>query len=267
MIKLFKTTIFKLGASLALLALLVGAAIGTTIALFTDTRSSTGTFTLGNVYIDMTEAAVISDSFGNLIENPDRPRVQAADTTEGGLPNIHDYGVVFPGQSIHKDPTVTNVGDVNAWIAVKVIIEDGVGDIHRLYRYSEEYDDIDIEGLLQGGLLDQTVHVDDWMGNEFVCYNEYYAMVQVSNHSTGRYEFYFIMLNQFAPGESVEIFDTLYINKFFGNNEMLEFKEFKITVEAYATQTNGFGSCYEAMTTAFPTRFGAIANAIPTVQE
>ena len=258
MIKALRSPMFKLCVFALSIALLVGAAIGTTIALFTDSRTSTGVFTLGNVYIEMTEAAVKYDSAGNLIENTEAARVEAADTTEGGLPSIHNYGVVFPGQHIHKDPTVENVGDVNAWVAIKVVIEDGGGDIHRLYKYSDDYDDIDIEGLLSGGLLDEVVHVDDWMGNEFVCFNENYAMVQVSSREDGRYEFYFIMLKQIAPGETVEVFDTLFLNQHFGNNEMLEFKDFKITVQAFAAQTSGFESCYDAMTTAFPEHFSKI---------
>ena len=241
-------------------AVLLGIGIGRTIALFTDRKESTGIFTLGNVYIELTEAAVVRDSKGNLVKDIFADRVIAADTTEGGLPNVHDYGYVFPGQTICKDPTVKNIGDVNAWMAVKVIIEDGVGDIHRLYQYSDEYDDIDIERLLTGGLLDEDVRVSDWMGNEDVCYNENYAMVQVASHADGRYEFYFIMLKQYAPGETFTVFDTLFMNKYFGNEEMNEFKEFKITIQAFAAQTNGFDSCFEAMTEAFPEHFSNIDN-------
>ena len=258
--KIFKLTKLRVIVLLTAFSVLLGTVIGRTVAFFTDSKESTGVFTLGNVYIEMTEAAVKYDTNGNLVEDTEKDRVMAADTTDGGAPSIHDYGVVTPGQLIHKDPTIKNVGDVNAWMAAKVIVEDGTGDIHRLFKFNDYYDDIDIERFLSGGLLEENVHVGDWMGNDSVCYNENYAMIQVANRAGNTYEFYFIMLNQFAPGESFEVFDTLYINQYFGNNEMLELKDFKITVQAFAAQTSGFDSCYDAMTAAFPRHFSGIKN-------
>ena len=243
-------------------SVLLGIGIGRTIAFFTDKKESTGIFTLGNVYIEMTEAAVKYDSSGNLVEDTSLARIQGSDSTvEGGTPTVHNYGMVTPGQTIHKDPTVRNTGDVNAWVAVKVILEDGIGDIHSLYKYSSDFDQIDIERLLQGGLLDETVHVGTWMGIDGVCYNENYAMLQVASRASGKYEFYFIMLDQLAPQNSVEVFETLFFQNYFGNAEMNQFKEFKITVQAFAVQTNGFDSCYAAMTTAFPDYFSGIKTA------
>ena len=257
---ILKSSTFRIASLIVVLSVILGVAVGRTIAFFTDSKASTGVFTLGNVYISLTEAHVKSDGRGNLVEDTERGRVEGADTTENGAPNVHNYGVVSPGQSIHKDPTITNTGDVKAWVAFKVSLEDGIGDIHKLYGYDEDSDKIDIERLLSGALLEETVHVGTWMGNEFTCYNDNYAMVQVSNRYAGTYDFYFIMLRQLAPGESVEVFDTLTIDAEFNNSEMREFKEFRITVRAYAVQTNGFESCYEAMTTAFPTHFGDIDN-------
>jgi hypothetical protein len=60
-------------------------------------------------------------------------------------------------------------------------------------------------------------------------------------------------------GESVEIFDTFYVDDTFGNEEMLEFKELEITIQAYAVQTHSLDSCYEAMLEAFGNKFGDLA--------
>lgn len=258
MMKFLKSSKLRLSALVIALSVLFGMVCGETIAFFTAKSESTGVFTFGNVYIEMTEAAVKYDSQGNLIENTEASRVLANDTSEGGLPSVHDYGIVTPGQTIYKDPTIQNVGDVNAWIAAKVIIEDGAGDIFRLYKYNDYYNDIDIERMLAGGLLDEEVHVGDWMGNEYVCFNDNYAMVQIPDRDSGRYEFYFIMLKQFAPGESVELFDTFFINPYFGSSEMAEFAEFKITVQAFGVQVSGFASCYDAMTVAFAEHFSNV---------
>lgn len=225
------------------------------IAFFTDSKQSESVFTAGNVYIELSEAAVTPDERGHLVIDTSQDRIYGNEINENGLAVINNYGVVFPGQSIHKDPTIKNVGMSSAWVAGKVIIEDGAGDIHRLFAYSDDLDNIDIELLLVGGLLDEQVHVDTWNGIYDVCYNDNYAMIQHSSHQNGRYEFYFIMQEPLAKGESVELFDTMLINAMFGNEEMQEFREMKITVQAFAVQTFGFSSCLDAMRTAFGEHF------------
>ncbi len=244
--------------TIALFSILIAAlslAVSTSLALFTDVRETTGVFTAGNVYISLTEAAVKPDAEGNLVEDTSKDRVSGAEIAEGGTPTVHNYGVVFPGQRIFKDPTVKNIGSESAWVAVKVIITDGGGDIHRLYSYSDDYDDIDIERLLEGRLLAEDVHVGEWNGIPDVCYNSNYAMIQVSSHRDGKYEFYFLMEKPLNSGDSVTVFDTLYIDDMFGNSEMLEFRELQVTVQAFAVQKFGFTSCFDAMINAFPTHF------------
>jgi hypothetical protein len=257
--RILKSFYFKVIAISLLVTMVAIGAANATIAFFIDSKEYSGTFTAGNVYIEMTEAAVTRDSFGNLVKDETRARISAADTTEGGAPAVQDYGVIHPGQTIYKDPTVKNTGDWDAWIAVKVIVSDGIGDIHKLFGYNEFYEDIDIEGFLSGGLLDQQVHVGDWNGNEFVCYNENYAMVQLPDRHKGVYEFYFFMLDPLKKGESVQIFDTFFVDDTFGNTEMLQFKELEITIQAYAVQTHSLESCYEAMLEAFDNKFGNLA--------
>ena len=246
---------YRAVALLLIFAAAVALATSNTIAFFTDARESTGVFTAGNVYIELTEAAVTPDAAGNLIENTAANRISGAEIVSGGPLVVHNYGVVFPGQTIHKDPTVKNVGSESAWIAVKVIIEDGIGDIHKLYSYSDGLDDINIELLLQGGLLDEHVHVGDWNGMSDVCYNDNYAMIQASSHLQGKYEFFFIMQKPLESDEEVEVFDTFFVNEYFGNAEMQEFRELKVTVQAFAVQKYGFGSCLAAMTAAFSSHF------------
>lgn len=246
---------YKLISLLLIAVAAIALATSGTIAFFTDFRESTGVFTAGSVYIELTEAAVKIDADGNLIEDSSRDRVQGAEVGNGHTPVIQDYGVVFPGQTIHKDPTVKNVGSEDAWVAVKVIIEDGTGDINKLFTYGNGTDDIDIERLLSGGLLDESAHVGTWCGYSGVCYNDNYAMLQYSSHRDGRYEFFFLMLKPMASGETVEVFDTFFIDPYFGNEEMQEFRELKITVQAFAVQEYGFSSCLEAVCEAFPERF------------
>ena len=246
----------KIFALLFIFAAAVALATSGTLAFFTDSRETTGVFTAGNVYIELTEAAVVADAQGNLIEDTTEYRVTGVEVNSA-TPVIHNYGYVYPGQTIHKDPTVKNIGDDAAWVAVKVIIEDGIGDVHSLYSYNDVSDDIDIELLLRGGLLGESIHVGEWNGIYDVCHNDNYAMVQNSSRSAGIYEFIFYMLKPLNSGESVEIFDTLFIDNEFGNEEMQHFRELKVTVQAFAVQKYGFSDCYKAMNGAFEDYFKA----------
>jgi predicted ribosomally synthesized peptide with SipW-like signal peptide len=229
------------------------AAAGTTIAYFTDEREVTNVFTAGNVYISLTEAAVKSDGMGNLIEDTENPRVQGVsiDSTEDA---IHNYGTLYPGKTMYKDPTIKNTGDDPAWIAAKIIVTDGSGDINKLYGFeNSEY--IDILEMFSGGLFAQTMHVGVWKTFENAYYNDHFAMVQVPDAARGVYEFYIFVLDQCEKDEEVELFDTMTISGEFTNSDMQELRELQITVQAFAVQAFGFENVYFAMTGAFPEHF------------
>ncbi len=249
---IFKLTKAKFITLILVLCITLAATAGGSIAYFTDFREETNVFTAGIVEIEMTEAAVKSDVFGNLIEDPEQDRIVGGELDNA---TVHDYGVIFPGQQIYKDPTIKNVGNTNAWIAAKIIITDGVGDIHNLYGYNETDSQIDIEGLLVGGLLDERVRVGDWNGIANVCYNERYAMAQVSSRADGCYEFYFFMLEKMSEGEEVTIFDTMYVDSIFDNADIQELVQLNIVIQAFAVQAFGFNSCYDAMREAFGEHF------------
>lgn len=237
--------------SVLLLVLSIIVFAGSTIAYFSDTKQVGNTFTSGNVEISLSESAVKVDSVGNLVIDPQKPRIEGSSGE-----TVHDYGVIHPGQSIFKDPLVKNIGTNDAWVAVKVTFTDGAGDLCQLLGYDpDETDMIDIECMLKGGLLDETVHVGNWNGFERVCYNDRYAMVQQASRANGEYVFYFFMLRPLSKNESFLVFDEMFIDGKFDNNAMQQLSELKINVCAYAVQTFGFDSCYKAMTTAFQSGF------------
>ena len=242
-----KNKIFITSLIVCMTALILAGA--TTLAYFTDLKQSTNTFTAGGVYIELSEAAVVRDSSGNLVADHSAPRVKGSETG-----TVHDYGIIRPGQVIDKDPTIRNTGNEDAWIAAKVTLKDGAGSLYRIMGYPNSHN-IDIEILLGGGLLDQKVHVGSWNGFENVCYNENYAMVQVSTANADEYVFYFFILNKVAPGSSVVIFDNLTVPAEWNNDEMQELADFDIDIKAFAVQTFGFNSCYDAMTEAFEDHF------------
>ena len=226
-------------------------AAGGTIAYFTDAKENVDVFTVGNIYITLTQTAVKADENGNLVADTESARIEGGELE---TPVVTNNGKLFPGQTIDKDPTIKNVGKDKAFVCAKVIIEDGSRDIHKLFGY-EGYSEIDIEGLFAGGLLDEQVHVGTWNGIEDVCYNDNYAMVQVADRTNGKYEFYFFILEETKENDEIVIFEEIFVDPLFGNTEMIELSELKITVQAFAVQHFGFSDCYQAMRVAFGKHF------------
>ncbi len=245
-----KTVKVNLYAICVLLLVVSLAFVGVSYAYFTSARELSTTLTSGAVRITLSEAAVKADGSGDLVEDPASPRIVG----KAGHEVVNDYGHVGPGMRIYKDPTITNTGTVPAWVAAKVTLTDGNGDLHRLMGYPG-YDEIDIEQLLTGALLDETVHVREWNGIADVCVNDHYAMIQVSSHATGTYEFFFLILQPVDVGGSVTIFDEVVFDPMWSNAEMQELANLKIHVQAFGVQTYQLDSCLQAMVEAFPEHF------------
>ena len=240
---------FNMYMSCVILCVLVIVMIATTFAYFTSTKQVSNTFTSGRVDITLSEAAVKRVESGDLVKDDSRDRIYGnADAT------FNNYGRVYPGQYVYKDPTITNVGDSPEWIAAKVVFTDGAGDLNKIMGY-EGYEDIDIEVLLKGGLLAENVVVGKWNGIKDVCYNDRYAMIQVANATQGRYEFFFLMLQPVQPNESVVIFDHILFPEEWNNEEMRELEHLTVHVQAFGVQMTELDSCMEAMTEAFPEHF------------
>ena len=242
-----KVVKFNLYMSLILLVTFVLMFLAATIAYFTDTKKTSATLTAGNVKIALSESPVKQDETGNWVKDTSKRLIvgKAEDT---------QYGKVYPGMTIWKDPTIRNTGDTSAWIAAKVTLTDGAGDLHKLMGYPD-YAEIDIEQIIGGGLLDEQVEVEDWNGIADVCVNEHYAMIQVADNAEGKYEFYFLILKPMGVGETVTIFEQLVFNRMWNYDQMKELVDLKIDIQAYGVQTVQMENCFQAMTEAFPEHF------------
>ena len=95
----------KIVALCLCVALAVVAIGGATLAYFTDTKTATNTFTMGNVKITLDEAN---------IADPEGDRVTS---------NTYD---IYPGAVVDKDPTIHNVGKNDAYVRAVVTIENGM---------------------------------------------------------------------------------------------------------------------------------------------
>ena len=228
-----------------------------TYAYFTAQSNSSATVTSGNVTILLSEAAVKHDDQGNLVEDTEKTRIFGS---SGGT--LHEYGIVYPGQTIFKDPTIQNTGSNPAYIAAKVSIKDGSGDIHRVIGLGE-YDYIDVTLMLGGGYFDKGGHFGVWNGIENVTYGENFAMVQIPKPAEGRYDLYFFILEPVTTGEKVVLFDQMFFLSEFTNEEMQEFDDLRIDIYGFGVQTFGFESCYEAMINALPEHFSDFPHSAP----
>ena len=91
-----KKKILALSMCIALAAIAI---VGASLAYFTDTKTATNTFTMGNVKIELDETD---------IKNPEGDRVTS---------NAYD---VYPGAVVTKDPIVHNTGKNGAYIRATV---------------------------------------------------------------------------------------------------------------------------------------------------
>lgn len=93
----------KITAIFLCVALVAIAIVGASLAYFTDTKTATNTFTMGDVKIVLDETDVTK---------PTGPRVTS---------NTYD---TYPGAVVTKDPIVHNTGKNAAWIRAKVEVKD-----------------------------------------------------------------------------------------------------------------------------------------------
>ena len=134
----------KLTAIFLCVALAAIAIVGASLAYFTDTKSATNTFTVGNVKIDLLESSLHRENAGiangststsELWSDVDKAgsgntsKYKAGDTfyTDAQIEaNAAEYKCenvqLIPGRSYHKMPYVKNVGKNDAYIRIRVMI-------------------------------------------------------------------------------------------------------------------------------------------------
>jgi len=100
-----KKKILVISLTVSLIAI---AALGATLAYFTDTKDVTNTFTMGNVKIELKEIVGYEN---------DQPTY--GEPTDGKV----DFGTVLPGSEIIKAPFVKNIGANDAYVQLKVTID------------------------------------------------------------------------------------------------------------------------------------------------
>lgn len=220
--------------TLALVAIIAVTAIASaSIAYFTDTKTATNTFTVGNVKITLDEAPV--DEEGK--------------ATDGNRVTGNDYGIdaVYPGATLDKDPTVHNVGKNPAYIRATINVSDWMNICAAFYP---EYD----KHFMEEGYEQSLMLLVDELGEDWsivgVTAGDTFALGALDAKFVLKYD------GVLAAGEdTTPMFRHVMIPTSVGEPisgggipSFESFKEIKIT--AQAIQANGFDS-WEAAFAAF----------------
>lgn len=187
-------------------------AVGMTIAYLTSTDQVVNTFTVGNVRIQLDEAAANPD--GSLIEGA--PRVKA-----------NRYKLI-PGHTYNKDPMVTVLeGSEESYIKMTVT-----------FSNSRQLDEIFGVGT------DLTTIFHGYDGTTWI----YKDNTEDASANTRTYEFWY-KEEVAAPDADVALdalFDSITVPGNINNNQLATIEGMTITVNAYAIQADGFASAEAA---------------------
>lgn len=216
----------KLTLVVTCVVLVAAMVIGGTLAYFTDTKDVTNTFTVGNVQIKLDET--------DINDNTKR-------TATG-----NDYGSMYPGRTVTKDPIVHNIGANSAYIRAKVTMTDALNTLAVLFP----------EPAVGTSFNDQYIGyfkqlVGDSFGDGWTCVDINWGPVVGKDM-----EFVFKYDGTLSPkADSTAIFDEITIPADFdtrvnGGTAYLQIGEVKIDVKAEAIQADGFDT-WEAAFDAF----------------
>ena len=138
----------KITAIFLCVALLAIAIVGASLAYFTDTKSATNTFTVGNVKIDLIESRFHRQGSGNSGDTS----IPAPAQTASGMKYVRDGATIFsddeikadaanyseyiaergknmvPGRRVAKSPYVINTGANDAYIRIRIMVPSAVNN-------------------------------------------------------------------------------------------------------------------------------------------
>lgn len=166
----------KILAISLVVSLVAVAALGVTLAYFTDTDTVDNVFTMGNVEIMLREPGWDGYDF-------DDEEIGTPDPTNAAL-GYNEAKPLLPGDTAAKDPQVKNTGSNGAYVRMKVTISNysGFQEASDLYQG----DDIDIVGDVVKGLnaTDWTMAGDGVVSGDTITYTFNYNGILASGSTT-----------------------------------------------------------------------------------
>ena len=245
-----KLLVLSLCVALAAIAI-----AGASLAYFTDTKSATNTFTVGNVKIDLLESSLHRENAGiandktsdsELWSDVDKEgtgntsKYKAGDTfyTDAQIEaNAAEYTCenvqLIPGRSYHKMPYVKNVGNNDAYIRIRVMIPHD----------------------LDTAVLNSSMYTSSAMDKEFTMAIDQTGTVARDDYKYNVYTF--TRVDPLAPGEMTywNVWGTIHMDTtvtsaqseaLFGENGPYRGGVFPVLVEADAIQAEGFANATAA---------------------
>lgn len=205
----------KLTLVVTCIVLVAAMVIGGTLAYFTDSKTATNTFTMGNVNIKLDETD---------IKNPEGDRVTS---------NAYD---VYPGEVVTKDPIVHNTGKNGAYIRATVNVYNWMNLVAAYYPdFKETFPNDGYKAalnLLVGELGEGWSVVDVVAGDTF---------------TIGQFDAKFVLKYDgvlAAGADTTAMFQTVTIPAGIDNANASSFQSVKVV--AQAIQADGFDTWTEA---------------------
>ena len=248
----------KITAIFLCVALLAIAIVGASLAYFTDTKTATNTFTVGNVKIKLLESSLHRENAG-VANGATSTSELWSDVAKEGSGNTSKYKAgdsfytdaqieenaavytcedvqLIPGRSYHKMPYVKNVGNNDAYIRIRVMIP---ANLDTAVLNSSMYTSSAMDKKEFTMVADQTGAVD----REGIKYNVYT----------------FTRIDSLAPGEMTywNVWGTIRMDTtvtsaqseaLFGEGGPYPNGVFPVLVEADAIQAEGFADATAAWT-------------------
>ena len=225
--------------TIALVVALLATCFAGTYAFLTDTEAVKNTFTVGNVYITLTETGAVNGQ--------------------------NSYRLI-PGSSYTKDPTITlDAGSENAYLAAVITVKLPNADLDLMKGKTMNLVHPTHENMLMvGGLLEGSEYVKSvtpkdhplsGKNNMLVYGPAEYSIYQVPNSAENEWTIYMFFEGAKTAETAIKLFDTIKVPATWNNAEMDSVEGMTIEVTAYAVQAQGFADCYTAMTTAFSGAF------------
>lgn len=264
----------KLTAIFLCVALVAIAVVGASLAYFTDTKSATNTFTVGNVKIELLESQYhrVNAGKGNATGETEplsggylwAANVDMQGTTEN-TPNYVTSGEVWngqyfsdaqieadaaaykdgyfaehsqnmvPGANVRKNPYVKNTGTNDAYIRIRTLIPVSLFDV---IDNGPSY--WTSTAMNEGQVTSNAVNTYNTSGAE--------AVKQVERDGIMYYEYDFTFVKAVKPGELTfwNVWGNIAINKDATAEDLANVESFDVIFEADAIQADGFANATEA---------------------
>ena len=264
----------KITALCLCVALLAIAVVGASLAYFTDTKSATNTFTVGNVKIELLESqyhrvnagrgnatgatepkmgaylwAADVDMQGTPANTPNYvtshvtwdgqyfsdAQIEAdAETYKDGYFAEHSQNMV-PGANVRKNPYVKNTGASDAYIRIRALIPVSLFEV---IDKGPSY--WTTTAMNEGQVTSNAVTTYLTSGPE--------AVKQVERNGIMYYEYDFTFVKAVKPGEMTfwNVWGNIAINKDATAEDLANVESFDVIFEADAIQAEGFANATEA---------------------